>query len=589
MLGDKALADAYLPDFGVPFWNLEHDEPHTWPLEAGRRILATWQTVEEIYGLQGVRWLQPTEEYLKELDADTIHRVNAAQVEMERRALLDPIGWGFTLRQWRDVMYGWKDYTTQVVLGGNRSSKSTLMARMVVSLALKIPGFQCVCWAPNEEFSIKLQQRAIWDALPYYLKESRKKKGQNFSLQWTQRTGFTGGSLILPPVQGAIAGSEITFKTYSSFQANPLVAQGFWAHLVWMDEEAPLQLFEEMFPRVSDVRGRIFLTFTTAQGWTPLVEDLIGKARTTKVRHSDLVGRNLPVEQVCTNRDRARIVYFWTQDNPFIETQEFLQGLMKRPIEERLAKAHGIPTNATGTKFPLFDEQVHVIPHEELPWVKERRTADGKIIPPQRVTRYMVIDPAGSKNWFMLWVAVSADGTYYVYREWPDVGMGDWADASGDPKGKAGSAQRGLGYGIQDYIEVIEQAEDTEDIFERYIDPRAGATERQTKDGATTIISELEDCGMVVQPAPGLNIEHGLQLINNKLAWDQERPMGPANRPRLLISDRCSNLIFAMKNFTACHKDEACKDPVDCLRYLLEADICFVDPQQAPSRAWGGY
>jgi hypothetical protein len=50
------------------------------------------------------------------------------------------------------------------------------------------------------------------------------------------------------------------------------------------------------------------------------------------------------------------------------------------------------------------------------------------------------------------------------------------------------------------------------------------------------------------------------------------------NSPKLFISDRCQNLIFAMKEYTASQgKDEPTKDPVDCLRYLAITEVEYVD------------
>jgi hypothetical protein len=162
-----------------------------------------------------------------------------------------------------------------------------------------------------------------------------------------------------------------------------------------------------------------------------------------------------------------------------------------RPRDEVLARAYGIPTKSITSVFPGFNKEVNVIPYETLPFVRD---------PSYPVTRYMALDPAGSKNWFMLWVAIDAAGTWWVYREWPDYD--DWALPGSGPEGKPGPAQKGSKRGIRDYVELIQQCEDGEAIQERLIDPRLGAAERQSAEGATTIISELDDVGMTFIPAP---------------------------------------------------------------------------------------
>jgi len=46
----------------------------------------------------------------------------------------------------------------------------------------------------------------------------------------------------------------------------------------------------------------------------------------------------------------------------------------------------------------------------------------------------------------------------------------------------------------------------------------------------------------------------------------------------LYISERCQNLIYAMQEYTAKGgKDEATKDPIDCLRYLCVSNCEYSD------------
>jgi len=105
-----------------------------------------------------------------------------------------------------------------------------------------------------------------------------------------------------------------------------------------------------------------------------------------------------------------------------------------------------------------------------------------------------------------------------------------------------------------------------------------GAAEKQSEDGATTIISDLEDCGMTVIPAPGVDIENGTQLLNNLFAYDEEKPIDSLNAPKIYISDRCVNTIYMFKEHTGQGgRNEATKDFHDLYRYLAVSDIQFID------------
>jgi hypothetical protein len=56
---------------------------------------------------------------------------------------------------------------------------------------------------------------------------------------------------------------------------------------------------------------------------------------------------------------------------------------------------------------------------------------------------------------------------------------------------------------------------------------------------------------MTFVPAPGVHIDDGLQLINNLLTYDDSKPIDSLNAPKLFVSERCENFIYAMQEYTA--------------------------------------
>jgi hypothetical protein len=544
-VNEKTFTDDVAVDFGLPWQDRYSDE----------KLYAEYTDAEVIGDFEG-------------------------KARAESAAAEDVIQFGWTLPGWREFMAEWKDWDTHCIFGGNRSSKSVFCARLMVYLLMVIPEARLRCYHVNLEKSVSEQQAYIWDALPERFKRLPKKKGTSHSVQYSQQNGFTGGKLIIPPLPGRKRGGEMLFGTYSQYRDDPQCVEGWWAHAIWGDEEMPLKMFERLLTRLYDVRGRMVLSFTTIQGWSPLVADIIGKAQTLRKRRSDLLNREIPVAQKSLNRAKTRIYYFWTQDNPFIP-HDVLEKLRGRPVEEKLAVAHGIPTKPALSKFPKFDELVHVIEHGKLPWLAALKDGEKE----REFTRYHVIDPSGRKPWAMLWVAVDPLGTVYVYREWPDMGYGSWGEQSEKAEGKPGPAQKPNGYGIMDYVEKIGQLEQDEVMFERLIDPRLGAALTPTKEGATTIITELERCGLTYLPAPGVHVDHGLQLITDRLGYDTEKEVGPLNSPRLFISDQCLNLIECLKNYTGTGgEQEVWKDFIDCLRYVLENGADFVSQANLQSQ-----
>jgi hypothetical protein len=205
---------------------------------------------------------------------------------------------------------------------------------------------------------------------------------------------------------------------------------------------------------------------------------------------------------------------------------------------------------------------------------------DPSTIPTRDITRYCIIDPAGSKNWFMCWIAVDLTDTYWVYREWPGVDVGDWAEWRGG-KWQPGDGAKGIGYGIRDYVDLITEMEGDEEIYERIIDPRLGAAKYQGSDGSSSIIEDLAEEGIICLPAPGLEIEDGLQALISKMSWDTTKPLDSLNRPKFYVSNECENIIHALAEYTGeSGLKEAWKDPIDVLRYAAITDIDHVDPRK---------
>ena len=496
---------------------------------------------------------------------------------------LDPIQWGFNLPSWQRVMDRWEKDKIHVIFGGNRSSKTTFASRLLVHLAQEIPEAELRSFHVTEDRSIEDTQKFVWDAIPKRYKDM-KKRSSTHSLSYTHKNGFTDGKVIFPPQEGHKRGSYLRFNNYRQFLQDSQIIEGMTAHCIHLEEECPARLFETLLARVADYHGRIVMTFTTLQGWTDLVSSLLRGAETVESRYSDYLGMDLPVEQISANWEGCRIHYFWSEDNPFFDSKELRKAYSKQPLEVKQARLYGVPTKVFMNKFPKFNPHVNVVKHGDVPFIAD---------PEERVTRYMICDPAGSKPWVMIWGAVEREGRGWVYREWPDSTVGAWAlphaNAKGKPVGKAGPGQRPVGYGYEDYATLMKDLEKDEEIFERLVDPRFGKATVRTAHGETNMCNEMMDFDIYLRPAPGLEIEHGIQKINDLLSWDDVEPMTDENRPSLYVSEQCDNLIYAMTEYSGSSRDEACKDYIDVLRYGAVTPLDYVGEGALAVAGGGGY
>ena len=139
----------------------------------------------------------------------------------------------------------------------------------------------------------------------------------------------------------------------------------------------------------------------------------------------------------------------------------------------------------------------------------------------------------------------------------------------------------------------------TERIFMRYGDPRSGKASAVSDDGGTCLIDMmLEEQGdasgvvpsMDVQPAAGDNITEGVNLINEWLEYDEERPLSVENEPEFYVSEEAKQVIDCLRIWTG--RDGlkgASKDFIDLLRYGAQMGIGYVDEGTLGGSGGGSY
>lgn len=515
--------------------------------------------------------------------------------ELIRLSREDPYRHGFVLDHWERAVCGFREVDVQWVFGGNRSSKSAYAAWLVVRALVENAGSVITCWSQNDEISKALQQPYIYEALPVELR--RKQRDSVAKVVYSRANGFTDKNFILPN------GSKCLFKTYTQFANDATCIEGIelgWKSEDgsdpgflnlgnWFDEYLGDQvLLDTMAYRLATRNAKSLVTFTPIDGYTEVVRSVLEGAETVEDAPAELLGgERVPIVQRPLMGSQE--VRFWhTKWNPFNDYDRFCRGLEGKTREEILVRAYGVPTKAAASRFPKFQRHVNVRPAEEVDLAATKGT------------RYCLIDPAGSKNWFIVWVAVDVSGTWWVYREWPDRDTyGAWAEfgkplgaRQGTSKWRPGPAQKGLGYGIKDYVDLIRDLEGGESIMERLIDPRLGAARYADTVGQSSIIQDLSDADMVCLPAPGVEIEDGLSSLLGLMAWDDRRELDGVNRPHFYVSESCGNVIGALGEYTGMEgKNEAWKDPIDCLRYGAVAMLDHVSEvgMKVYARGGGGY
>jgi hypothetical protein len=316
-----------------------------------------------------------------------------------------------------------------------------------------------------------------------------------------------------------------------------------------------------------------------------------------KTENSDrvVIGyERLPIVQRPVSR-KGRVLYFWSEDNPFGGYEQIREELVTAKREVILVRAYGVPTKAMANAFPRFSEKVHVLPEDRLP-------AKG--------TDYHVVDPCSGRNWAMVWARFDTAGRCFIMDEWPredryieGIGFpGKWAEPDGKRHdGRPGEAQKAFGFGLVEYKAEIAAVEVGSgqlavgsqkkfEVFERIMDSRYGNAQTVAREGATTLIEECAELGLDFLAAPGDAISEGIGLINDWLAYDTTKPVSATNQPRLYVNEKCTNTIYALQEWTGRDgKSGACKDFVDVLRYLLLSGAGPVESKDLAVSPRGAY
>jgi len=497
-------------------------------------------------------------------------------------------------------------YTDLLLLGGNRASKTQHAAKLAIERSLAKDNATVWGWIMDENSSIDRMQKVVAEFLPPELR-SIKKQG-HVKISYSLATGFSERIMVLPNR------SRFRFFTYKQWQQDPICAEGDETDFIWCDELVPARLLETLRFRNVTRGGQLITTFTPLEGYTEAVSQYLEGARIVSTRRARFVPRDeiwvrgcppghMPfvLESAAVGR---RVVVYFTEDNPFNPLANVVKLLAGQTRGTVMLRAYGWPTKLSETKFPKFSD-TNVVRESDIP---------------KEGTNYMILDPAGSRNWFMLWVRVDPLGRVFVYREWPDVAScGAWTEPGEKADGKRGPAQTiENGKGVIEYKRLILTAEGwfwdetagewkqrpgvAERILQRLADPRGGSAQVPGIDEGTSVLDLLNDeqvdrrgrvvgPRMDVVPAIAHFVEDGVQLLNDWLAWDENKPLSEMNRPNLFISEKCQNLIYAMRTWTNVDGDKgASKDPIDCIRYIAKWGATYVEERRMTGgRKWGGY
>lgn len=524
-----------------------------------------------------------------------------------------------------------------LVMGGIRGSKTDFThSRAVLHFFHTAKAWT---WGLHETqaSSKTIQQARIIEFFPPELNPStgKFKKDKQTRMTYSEGGGFTGDMFNLHwkcrDESGVEydAGGLFDFKFYKSADST---LQGSELTCAVSDELIPLNMVdtvrERLLSRAADTRhpkflariakavqmmkegedlpgaliGAIYLGvhligFTPKEGYSNTVADFLDGAVTTEEVPAELLpGKKVPRFKQ-PKRETRLVAYLHTYDNAHKGNWPAMVQQCKGTPEAAVRLiAYGDVSKGWSIRFAKWDDMIHTVTKA---WLKDNVKAG---------TWYHIIDPHGERMWFMMWALVSPDGSIYIVREAPlqgdfvpDVGdPGPWAITStnGYRNGDAGEGQTGRGWGLDRYVAEIKRIEEELsewwgkpiNVVERIVDSRGGQGPTIHAGGKSTVFDDLVDRDDIAgfELADGGRLSDGDQAINNRLDYDMDAGKAPT---LYVVAEKCPAVVFMFQNYgnPLKPKDEACKEPRDCIAYLVQQDPVFMSEQQTQFYSGGTY
>ena len=139
--------------------------------------------------------------------------------------------------------------------------------------------------------------------------------------------------------------SILQFKSYDQRRES---FQGTAQHIIWLDEEPPVDVYQECLLRTMKTEdfpgGKVLMTFTPLQGLTDLVLDF-------------LPGGRVPDQK--TKASRFVVMADW-DDAPHLSENEKAELLESIHPHQRSARTKGVPALGSGAIFPIEEDQLMV-------------------------------------------------------------------------------------------------------------------------------------------------------------------------------------------------------------------------------------
>lgn len=484
----------------------------------------------------------------------------------------EPDPWGRFKREMRAALGFAHPVRDLLVMGANRAGKTDFAAKTLMRWALAAPRRLCFFLAQQMSLSAETVQPRLWRYFPPANKT--KHLGEDWYVHYKDLKGFTDAAFQLPNR------TKVLGKFYSQNPADALV--GSEADFAWADELVPQEWVDELGRRLSSRRGKLLLTFTPIEGYTPVVKRFLEGAEYVRRIPAYLLpkdgGEPEPwsacgltraawdalAEAVRTGREAECPVPASVPENCLAWLDRRTAGGILPPNPSQGGRSFEAAPRVARCRDPnmaavwfetmdnpysgpseLISRELHSNPERVRTIlygiaVKSRSAVfsafdEGThVVPdsaiPARGANYCLLDPAGRRNDAIIWVRSTPEADY-IYREWPGsyeipgVGVPEpWAVEAGTARandGKLAGGAESFGFGFVRMKKEIARLEGWDD----FAGMDAGEEDVKLWDEANGAAEPVEERFMDSRPAAAKRMDNGgevtlLDQWNAMGGWD---------------------------------------------------------------------
>jgi len=454
------------------------------------------------------------------------------------------------------------DLDTKLVLGGNRSGKTTSGTVEAIAHAL---GYRP--WLANSDPNYIVR---LADSSPIPVPNVGRVVAENFEVNIVQ-TIYPKFEEWLPAhlvrhVQRSQRGVPVRIELtngsvihFMSYEQDPRVFEGPAGHWFWCDEPPPQNIFNGLIRGLMDFNGVCWLTMT------PLTEPWIAEVLFIKA--------NIPGSGI-----RAWNYNVWDNciDNGgTLSRKTILSTLDKFSAHERKTRETGEFLHLAGRVFP---EWYASPPH----WVDPFHI-------PRDWPRVCVIDPHPNKPIAVLWATVSPDDTWIVYRSIFNPELTTVEEVADE--------MRTLEGWQEDRTGRLRKTTNSEVVCLYIIDTSANEQERTS---GLSIREEFANCGITCINANKRNKNAGINAIRKAI----KKPTYQWGTVGLVVFNTCPEVknnfqffswpreLTGRRNVVQDAKQEPVKkydDFIDCIRYIYQMRLNYamlIDVQHRADTFW---